>query len=138
MKKKIKSVYLKIVNAKIVKSKPNNKSKPKYKKKKITTALKQKVWDLHFKRTSAFCKCCSVNIITLNNCHMAHILAEKNGGSTDIYNLVPCCANCNLCMGTQHLEEFKKQNGFDNKKITDNLRETMLNHLLELHNELKN
>jgi hypothetical protein len=125
---------------KVIKKEENKKKSLKkfYKKKTITTALKQKVWDLHFKRTVAFCKCCDINVITLNTCHMSHILAEKNGGKTDIYNLVPCCPSCNLSMTTQHLEEFKKENGFNDKKITNKLRENMLNHLMELHKIIKN
>ena len=79
----------------------------------------------------------TVNIVTLNTCHFSHILAEKNGGKTDMTNLTICCSNCNLSMGTVHFEEFKKKNGFDNKRLTKKLREQLLKFLNEENKKIK-
>jgi len=110
--------------------------KYKYKKDFISSALKQKVWDLNYKRSIGFCKCCNVNVVTLNTCHFSHILAETNGGKTDLKNLTICCSNCNLSMGAMHLDEFKKKNGFDNKELTSYLRNQLLNFLIEENKQI--
>ena len=137
--KTVKNIKNKMVIKDILKNKNYNKSYcNNYKKKIISSALKQKVWDLNYKRTIGFCKCCDVNIVTLNTCHFSHILAEKNGGMTNLMNLTVCCSNCNLSMGTMHLEEFKNKNGFNNKELTNDLRKQSLLFLNEEHNKLIN
>ena len=127
-----------MVKIKKVKSKIKTKTNPiKQKKKLISSALKQKVWDLNYERSIGFCKCCNVNIVTINTCHFSHKLAEKNGGKTDISNLTICCSNCNLSMGIIHFDEFKKKNGFDNNRLTKKLREQLLKFLNEENKKIK-
>ena len=38
--------------------------------------------------------------------HMAHIIAESNGGTTTWDNLLPCCSSCNSHMGTMKLSDW--------------------------------
>ena len=110
--------------------------KLKIKKDTISSALKQKVWDLNFERSVGFCKACNINPVTLNTCHFSHILAEKNGGATNIENLTICCSNCNLSMGTQHINEFIEKSGFNNKDLVDKLRNQLINFLIEENKKL--
>jgi 5-methylcytosine-specific restriction endonuclease McrA len=130
-------VKIKKENIKIKITHIKKKKDIKTKKDIISSALKQKVWDLNYTRSVGFCKCCNVNVVTLNTCHFSHKLAEKNGGKTDINNLTICCSNCNLSMGTIHFDVFKKKNGFDNKKLTKKLREQLLKFLYEENKKIK-
>ena len=47
--------------------------------------------------------------IAYNNCHIAHILALKNGGTDNIGNLTISCQSCNLSMGTDNLHDFRNR-----------------------------
>ena len=70
-------------------------------------------------------RCCGSNLdgvcficnsqITYNNCHVAHIIPVKLGGSNNVDNLRITCMSCNLSMGTQNLLKFK-QKYFEYKK----------------------
>ncbi len=112
--------------------------KNKTKKDFISSSLKQKVWDLNYERSIGFCKACSINPVTINTCHFSHILAEKNGGGTNLENLTICCSNCNLSMGTQHIDDFKEKAGFNNKKLTDKLRNKLVEFLIEENKKINN
>ena len=48
-----------------------------------------------------------------------HILAEANGGSIEIDNLVPICSQCNQGMGTMHMRDFIKEYFNENLKKFD-------------------
>ncbi len=116
----------------------NYQEKKNKRKRSISSALKQKVWDLNYERSIGFCKCCNINVVTIKTCHYSHKLAEKNGGKTDIVNLTICCSNCNLSMGTKHFDEFKKENGFDNNETTAKIRKQLLKFLEEEDTKLVN
>lgn len=55
------------------------------------------------------CYVCNLNNITLFNCHAGHIIARARGGKTTVDNIIPICAPCNLEMGTENLEDYKKK-----------------------------
>jgi 5-methylcytosine-specific restriction endonuclease McrA len=112
--------------------------KSKIKKDFISSSLKQKVWDLNYERSIGFCKACNINPVTINTCHFSHILAERNGGQTNLENLTICCSNCNLAMGIQHLEDFKEKSGFNNKNLTDKLRNKLIEFLIEENKKINN
>jgi hypothetical protein len=82
--------------------------KKKYKKKPIPKALREQVWlnyahqVFEMKCPTAWCQ----NRITAFDFHCGHILAEANGGSTTINNLIPICSRCNLSMGTKSFNEW--------------------------------
>lgn len=94
------------------KAKANQKAPPqkqKYKKQKISAALREQVWIQHsgrvFERKCmvAWCK----NTITVFDFQCGHDIPESKGGATDITNLYPICGKCNLSMSnTYTLKEW--------------------------------
>lgn len=90
------------------------------KKKSIPKKIKELVWNNHIGHdiASAMCTCCEKTPIKNTEFHCGHVLAEANGGTLDITNLRPICAGCNLSMGTQNMDDFKKVFGLGKKKPT--------------------
>jgi len=86
-------------------TKPNH-----YKKKSIPKALKKQVWDKWVGENVGMtkCLCCNHQNIRQIEFHCGHVIAEKNGGKTNVDNLRPICAQCNLSMGTMNMDEFQK------------------------------
>jgi 5-methylcytosine-specific restriction endonuclease McrA len=85
---------------------------PTQKKKiKIPRALREQVWVVHVGKlfeTKCLVDWCQ-NKITVFDFHVGHNIPESQGGSTDIKNLKPICARCNLSMGSQYsIEEWSK------------------------------
>lgn len=95
-----------------VPSKTSDDKKPK--KKAVPKVVRDLAWNKWVGEDIAKtkCFCCGVNEIRMNSFHCGHVLAEANGGKTTVDNLRPICAACNLSMGTEDLEEFKKRCGF--------------------------
>ena len=73
------------------------------KKKTIPKMLKNKVIKKYY------CGCCYVCSEPLEelDVQMGHVIAEANGGETNLSNLRPICKSCNSSMGTSNLEEYK-------------------------------
>lgn len=93
------------------KPQPMDIDKPMKKRKKaIPKSLRMAVWNTHIGDTVGKTKCpvCQHNEITQMNFHCAHVVAEVMGGETNVSNLRPTCASCNLSMGRKNLNEFKK------------------------------
>ena len=82
-----------------------------YKKKSIPKALKKMVWDKWIGENIglAKCLCCKHQNIRQIEFHCGHIIAERNGGKTNVENMRPICAQCNLSMGTMDLIQFQKE-----------------------------
>jgi 5-methylcytosine-specific restriction endonuclease McrA len=82
----------------------------KYKKKHIPKPLKKLCWDIHIGSLvgSTKCLCCKHQDIRQIDFHCGHVIAERNGGTMTIDNLRPICSQCNLSMGVQNMDEFKK------------------------------
>jgi len=78
-------------------------------KRAIPRGVKQQVWNRHIgKRVgAAMCPICQSNEITQMHFHAAHIVSEAHGGATDVTNLMPTCAQCNLSCGTRNLLEYR-------------------------------
>ena len=78
----------------------------KQKKKYISATLKRLVWNKwvgeEIGKTN--CLCCNVTAITQLSFHAGHIIAEANGGETNISNLKPICQNCNSSMGKKNMK----------------------------------
>jgi len=85
----------------------NQKQKEK-KKKYISATLKRLVWNKWIGEDigKAKCLCCNVTAITQLSFHAGHIIAESNGGETNISNLKPICQNCNSSMGKKNMNDF--------------------------------
>lgn len=86
----------------------------KYKKKNISHTVRVKCWNVHVGELVPKTKCmCCYNIdITQHNFHCGHIVAECNGGTYKINNLLPICNVCNSSMGSMNMNDFKSMYGF--------------------------
>lgn len=85
--------------------------KLKYKKKSIPKSLKKQVWDTWIGSNigATKCLCCNHEEIRQIEFHCGHIISEVRGGQTNVNNLRPICAQCNLSMGSMNMNEFKKK-----------------------------
>ena len=76
----------------------------KQKKASIPIALREAVW-VTYNGARFECKChvawCK-NMITPFSYHVGHNVPESKGGATDVGNLRPICAKCNLSMGNRY------------------------------------
>jgi 5-methylcytosine-specific restriction endonuclease McrA len=70
----------------------------------IPKALREQVWVTYAGR--CFHRKCLVpwcqNTMTVFDFHVGHDVPESQGGATEIRNLRPICARCNLSMGSQY------------------------------------
>ena len=82
----------------------------KQKKKTIPKSLKIAVWNKYIGEDigKTKCLCCNHQEIRQIDFHCGHVIAERNGGTMAIDNLRPICSQCNLSMGVQNMDEFKK------------------------------
>ena len=80
------------------------------KKKSIPKHVKTLCWNKYIGENvnSYPCTCCNVTTIKITDFHCGHVKSESDGGETRIDNLRPICSNCNLSMGTMHMEEYQK------------------------------
>jgi 5-methylcytosine-specific restriction endonuclease McrA len=81
------------------------------KKVNIPKALREQVWiqnigkEFENKCLVEWCQ----NRMNVFDFHVGHNIPESQGGTTDIKNLKPICARCNLSMGSQYsIEEWSK------------------------------
>ena len=73
-------------------------------KQNIPRALREQVW-ITYARNRFQRKCLvpwCTNIMTAFDFHVGHDVPESHGGATEIANLRPICARCNLSMGSQY------------------------------------
>lgn len=84
---------------------------PIKKKKAIPKTVKKCTWDKWIgpEIGQAKCLCCEHQDIRQIDFHCGHVVSEKDGGLTNVDNLRPICAQCNLSMGTMNLYEFKRK-----------------------------
>jgi hypothetical protein len=79
-------------------------------RKTIPKKLREKVWHTSFgDEVEGSCYCCDETIIFDRNYHVGHIIAHAQGGSDKVDNLRPVCRSCNLEMGVQNMDDFKKK-----------------------------
>lgn len=90
----------------------------KTKKKAIPKKIRELVWNqwIGHDVASSMCTCCEKTPIKNIEFHCGHVIAEANGGTMQIDNLRPICAGCNLSMGTQDMNDFKKVFGLGKKE----------------------
>jgi 5-methylcytosine-specific restriction endonuclease McrA len=70
----------------------------------VPKALREQVWLTHVGRryeSKCVVRWCK-NIMTVFDFHVGHDIPESQGGATEISNLRPICARCNLSMGSQY------------------------------------
>lgn len=100
------------------------------KKTPIPRALREQVWiqniGNHFEHKCLveWCK----NQMNVFDFHVGHNIPESQGGATNIKNLKPICARCNLSMGSQYsIEEWSKmgqsipQKSSKNKTVSETI-----------------
>ena len=103
---------------KSVKQNEENK-KEKYKKKSIPLAIRQQVWlkyvgeNFEYKCIIIWCQ----NKISPFKFHVGHIIPESKGGSMNIENLRPICANCNLSMSNTYSIDEWNILGYKNNSV---------------------
>lgn len=78
---------------------------------KISAKLKHAVW-VHWFNDNETSVCPCGTAITAEENHCGHILARAKGGRTDVENLRPICASCNLRMKTRNLNEYFAEMGY--------------------------
>ena len=79
------------------------------KRKNIPKTVRDSLWNKNFnEELHGNCYVCKMKI-SYHNFHAGHIISVKHGGNNNIINLVPLCCSCNLSMGCENLEEFKKK-----------------------------
>ena len=81
------------------------------KKKNIPKKIKADLWNKHIGKNKgeSICIVCRTTKISMLDFHAAHIISEANGGTVEIDNLLPACAQCNSSMGTRNMPEYIKQ-----------------------------
>ncbi len=91
----------------------------KVKRKTIPKVVKDQSWAkwIGDDIAKAKCMCCGIHEIKMNSFHCGHVLALVNGGKSSVDNLRPICAACNLSMGTENLDDFRKRCGFDSLPV---------------------
>lgn len=83
--------------------------KKKPKKQYINKALRMKVWNTFIGTDKRKGECYVYDDeIDMFKFETGHVIAESNDGETNINNLKPICGLCNKSMGTNNMEEFKK------------------------------
>ncbi len=89
------------------------------KKKPIPKALREQVWIQNV--GSKFENKCLItwcqNTMNVFDFHVGHNIPESKGGKTDINNLKPICARCNLSMGNHHSITEWNQLGMHKNKV---------------------
>lgn len=84
-------------------------ARPPSARKAIAKKVRDKVWRVAFSvNLDGMCYCCS-DKITIDNWHQGHIISHACGGLDDTENLRPVCSSCNLSMGTENMDDFKKR-----------------------------
>ena len=87
----------------------------------IPRALREQVWlqnvGTHFEHKCLVDWC--QNTMNAFDFHVGHNIPESQGGATNIKNLKPICARCNLSMGSQYsIEQWSKMG---EGKLTKNI-----------------
>ena len=81
-----------------------------YQKQPIPKCVRNSLWINYFQSSRVgLCECCKRETITMGNFHAGHIIAEVNGGSTRLDNLIPLCMLCNTSLGRQNVHDFIKR-----------------------------
>jgi hypothetical protein len=107
-KKLMNEIKIVLDNIKILPIKKEKETKPKTKKKTISSTIKKLVWNTNIGEDigKSKCLCCKSTDITQISFNCGHIIAEANGGETIVSNLKPVCQNCNSSMGTKNMNDF--------------------------------
>lgn len=82
----------------------------KSKSMKVKKSIRTKLWINTFGENSRTGECyVCTNKIDESNFHSGHIISRFKGGSTCLSNLKAICKDCNIDMGIENLETYKKE-----------------------------
>ena len=89
-------------------------------RKTIPKPLKNSVWDEYIgnNRGTGECQVCEKQIDS-KDFECGHIISVKEGGETNVSNMVPICGTCNKSMGTMNLHQFKDLYFSDKQNVMD-------------------
>lgn len=91
-----------------------------HKRKSIPKALRDKVFSTYCSSyDNATCMVGCGEKITPFNFECGHVISVANGGGNTIENLRPICSRCNRSMGTENMDEFIKNCGFNSKPLEE-------------------
>lgn len=90
---------------------PRGSSIKKYKKAHISVILRTQVWDrwVGIKKGQITCPYCKVHKISQLDFECGHLVSERHGGTTDVYNLRPVCQKCNKSFGARNMPDLYKR-----------------------------
>ena len=99
-----------------------------YKKKKININMKINTWDewIGIEIGKSTCFSCARVDIYQSSFVAGHVIAESNGGDTNIFNLRPICVTCNSSMGTTNMYDYMITNGINPIKREEELKNMKL------------
>jgi hypothetical protein len=84
------------------------KTEAENKRKHIPQTVRNMLWSKSYDESiNGKCYVCKCKV-TIHTFHAGHKISVKKGGTNNINNLEIVCSSCNLSMGSQDLEEFKK------------------------------
>jgi hypothetical protein len=77
----------------------------------ISPKIRMCVWNRYFgKSETGLCPICDKKIrVGKNGFHCGHIISEANNGVTEVDNLRPICADCNINMGAKNWDDYIKE-----------------------------
>jgi hypothetical protein len=85
------------------------------KRKPLKVAVRNKVWNMFIGINigQSICFCCNEEPITKSNFECGHIQAFSDDGDDTVNNLRPICGSCNKSIGTENMETFMYNHGFE-------------------------
>lgn len=79
-------------------------------RKTIPKKIREEVWRRdNVESISGKCYCCSQSLSALGDWHAGHIIAQCKGGADTSDNLRVVCIPCNLAMGTENMDDFRRR-----------------------------
>jgi 5-methylcytosine-specific restriction endonuclease McrA len=79
-------------------------------RKAIPKKIRGEAWKIQFgDSTKGSCFCCKKDLDVFDDWHAGHIVSHSNNGTDTANNLRPVCGSCNLSMGTENMDDFKKR-----------------------------
>ena len=79
-------------------------------RKKIPKKIRGEAWKNQFGDSiKGSCFCCKKEFGVFDDWHAGHIISHSNGGTDTADNLRAVCGSCNLSMGTENMDAFKRR-----------------------------
>jgi len=79
-------------------------------RKTIPKKIRGEAWKIQFgDSTQGSCFCCKKGLDVFDDWHAGHVISHSNNGADTADNLRPVCGSCNLSMGTENMDDFKKR-----------------------------